>query len=90
MPFHSTTALSWRFNVVGNTTTYVGTYVKAPIFQPDCHQIWNFSTDFHKVPISNFPYIRRVTAAGTRTDTHYGSNLSSFVVNMRTRLTEGK
>jgi len=44
IPSHSTTALLWPFHVVGSMTTYLSTFVKTPIFQPDCHQIWNLKT----------------------------------------------
>jgi hypothetical protein len=73
----------------GNITTYLGTYAKALLFLPNCHQIWNFSTDFHKVPISTFTSIRPVDAAllhvDTRTDTH-DDGKRCFLANIRTRL----
>jgi hypothetical protein len=37
-----------RIRVAGNSKTYVGLYVKLPVFMSHFSQIWICSTDFHE------------------------------------------
>jgi hypothetical protein len=53
----------WRIFVAGNNTAYFGLHIQYLIFLLDFHQIFIFSTDFHKgPPVSNFTEIRQAGA----------------------------
>lgn len=48
IPFHSTTALLWQFNV-HDDTKYLDLHVKCLTCLPDCSQIWISSTDLREI-----------------------------------------
>jgi hypothetical protein len=75
--------LLWRILRRQQEKKYLSLGEKCPILIFDFKQFFNSSTDFHKLPVSNFTEIRPILA-GRRTDMK--RLVGVFLANVQTRL----